>query len=128
MLPCAAARASVAVLMAAGLGCVSRARAEEPDRVLVVVNDNSALSLKIGEYYAQRRGVPRKNVCHLRTTASEEISRDIYDREIAGPVGAFLKKAGLMESIYYIATTAGVPLKIAGTRQMEDYASVDSEL
>ena len=128
MAPCAAARASLVVLMAAGLGCPSFARAGMPDRVVVVVNDNSALSLKIGEYYALRRGVPPRNVCHLRTTVSEEIPRDIFDREIAKPVGAFLKRAGLIESAYYIVTTAGVPLKIAGTRPMEDYASVDSEL
>src|ERR1700692_3396294 len=119
MVPCAAARACLAVLATAGLGCVSPARAEIPGaRVAVVVNDDSALSLKIGEYYAQRRGVPLKNVCHLRTTAAEEIPRDIFDREIAGPVGAFLRKAGLVESIYYIVTTAGVPLKITGTRHM----------
>ena len=127
MLPCAAARASLAVL-AVGLSCLSPARAATPDRVVVVVNDNSALSLKIGEYYAQRRGIPPKNVCHLRTTASEEIPRDIFDREIAEPIGAFLRKAGLVESVYYIVTTAGVPLKISGTRQTEDYAAVDSEL
>src|SRR6478672_9007695 len=129
MLPCAAARASLAVLVAAALACLSPARAETPGRVVVVVNDNSALSLKIGEYYARRRGVPAKNVCHLRTTASEQISREIFDQEIAAPLGAYLKKAGLIESVYYIVTTAGVPLKITGTRHMEgDYASVDSEL
>jgi uncharacterized protein (TIGR03790 family) len=129
MVPCAAARASLAILVIAGLGCLSPVRAETPGRVLLVVNDNSALSLKIGEYYAQRRAIPPKNVCHLRTNTSEEIPRDVFDREIAGPVGAFLRKAGLIESIYYIVTTAGVPLKIPGTRQMEgDYASVDSEL
>lgn len=129
MLLCAAARASLAVLVAAALACLCPARAETPGRVVVVVNDNSALSLKIGEYYARRRGVPAKNVCHLRTTASEQISREIFDQEIAAPLGAYLKKAGLIESVYYIVTTAGVPLKITGTRHMEgDYASVDSEL
>src|SRR5579862_2203903 len=129
MLPCAVERACMAVLVAAGMGCLSPARAETPNRVLVVVNDNSALSVKIGEYYAQRRGVPPNHVCHLRITDSEQISRDIFNREIAGPLGAFLRKAGLIESIYYIVTTAGVPLKITGTKGMGgDYASVDSEL
>jgi len=130
MMPCAAPRACLAVLVTAGLGCLGLARAEIPGaRVVLVVNDNSALSLKIGEYYAQRRAVPPRNVCHLRTTASEEIPRDIFDREIAGPVGVFLRKSGLVDSVYYLVTTAGVPLKITGTKHMEgDYASVDSEL
>jgi uncharacterized protein (TIGR03790 family) len=129
MSPRAAERACIAVLVTVALGCFAPARAETPARVVVVVNDNSALSLKIGEYYAQRRGVPPKNVCHLRTTASEQILREVFDREIAGPLGAFLQKAGLVESVYYIVTTAGVPLKITGTKGMEgDYAAVDSEL
>jgi uncharacterized protein (TIGR03790 family) len=100
-----------------------------PDRVLLVVNDNSPLSRNIGEYYARRRGVAAKNVCHLKTTADEEISREDYESQIAGRIGAFLRKEGLEESIYYIVTTAGVPLKIPGTDGLNGtWASVDSEL
>src|ERR1700680_3463962 len=130
MVSCAVARACLAVLVAAGLGCVSTVRAEIPGaRVVLVVNNNAALSLKIGEYYTQRRGVPLKNVCHLRTTASEEIPRDIFDREIAGPVGGFLRKSCLVETLSYIVTAAGVPLKITGAGHMEGhYSSVDSEV
>ena len=45
-------------------------------------------------------------------------------------MGAFLHKNGLQESIYYIVTTAGVPLKIsgAGDGMNSSAASVDSEL
>jgi len=100
-----------------------------PGRVLLVVNDNSPLSRAIGEYYARRRGVPPQNVCHIRTKPGEEISREDYDRQIARPIGIFLRKEGLEESIYYIVTTAGVPLKIPGTDGMNgSAASVDSEL
>src|ERR1700716_230245 len=70
------------------------------DRVLLIVNDNSPLSRQIGEYYARRRGVAPKNVCHIKTKLDEEISRDEYDRQIAGPIGVFLRKEGLEESIY----------------------------
>jgi uncharacterized protein (TIGR03790 family) len=127
-------RAAGTLLTAAVLACAPPACAQTGDRapahrVLIVVNDNSAISLKIGEYYAQRRGIPAENVCHLRTMASEAISRDTFDHEIAAPIGAFLMKGGLVESVYYIVTTAGVPLKIPGTKRMDgDYASVDSEL
>ncbi len=101
----------------------------QADRVLLVVNDNSPLSRQIGEYYARRRGVAPKNVCHIKTKLDEEISRDDYDRQIAGPIGTFLRKEGLEESIYYIVTTAGVPLKIPGSDGLGgNYASVDSEL
>src|SRR3984893_16369646 len=101
----------------------------QAERVLLVVNDNSPLSRQIGEYYARRRGVAAKNVCHIKTKLDEEISREDYDRQIAGPVGAFLRKEGLEESIYYIVTTAGVPLRVQGTDGLDGtIASVDSEL
>jgi len=100
------------------------------DRVLLVVNDNSPLSRDIGEYYARRRGIPRQNICHLKASIAEEITREDYNREIARPLGAFLRKNGLRESIYYIVTTAGVPLKISGAGDglKSTAASVDSEL
>ena len=101
----------------------------QAERVLLVVNDNSPLSRNIGEYYARRRGVAPKNVCHIKTKLDEEISREDYDRQIAGPIGTFLRKEGLEESIYYIVTTAGVPLRVAGTDGLGGtIASVDSEL
>lgn len=101
-----------------------------PAAILLVVNDNSPLSRNIGEYYARRRAVPLSNICHLKTSTAEEISREEYDRQIARPIGAFLRKMPLQESISYIVTTAGVPLKIGGSGEgmQSDAASVDSEL
>lgn len=104
--------------------------AQGPDNVLVVINDNSAVSRNIGEYYARRRNIPMRNICRLRATAKEEIARPEYNRDIAGPVAAFLRKGQLVESILYIVTTLGVPLKIAGrgSGMDVDNAAVDSEL
>ncbi len=121
----------VARMAALGLigALLARAGAPGPDRVLLVVNDNSALSRAIGEYYALRRGIPSRNICHLKTTTDESIARDVYTRQIERPVGDFLRKQGLEESIYYIATTAGVPLRIYGTDGLGGtFAAVDSEL
>jgi uncharacterized protein (TIGR03790 family) len=103
---------------------------QSPGTILLVVNDNSPLSRDIAEYYARRRGVPPQNICRIKASTAEEISREDYDRQIARPVGAFLSKYGLQESIYYIVTTAGVPLKIvgAGESMNSSSASVDSEL
>src|ERR1019366_8485532 len=70
-----------------------------------------------------------KNICHLKSTSQEEITRDEYDRQIARPIGDFLRKEELQESVYYIVTTAGVPLKITGTSGTNgNHAAVDSEL
>lgn len=103
----------------------------QPERVLVVVNERSALSKAIAGYYAARRAIPAKNICRIKTTEDEKIDRDVYNRDVAGGVADCLRKQGLIESIYYIVTTRGVPLIVNGeTRHGTDaeYASVDSEL
>jgi len=97
--------------------------------VLLVVNDASRLSRETGQYYASRRGVPPRNICHIRTAETEEVERARYDREIAGAIGACLTQKQLTEQILYIVTTGGIPLKIPGSDGMAgDSASVDSEL
>jgi uncharacterized protein (TIGR03790 family) len=128
MVPRAAPRVLPAALLLAVL-LTGRLTAAAPERVLVVVNDNSPVSRAIGEYYVQRRAVPLANVCHLKTTTDESIEREDYNREIARPIGQFLRQHGLRDSVYYIVTTAGVPLKIPGSGSMQGTAaSVDSEL
>jgi len=106
------------------------ALAQGPENVLVVVNDNSPVSREIAEYYARRRGVPMRNLCHLKTGTAENIARAAYDSEIAAPIAACLRENGLAESILYIVTTAGVPLRVPGpgSEMQTENASVDSEL
>ena len=103
--------------------------ASKPENVLVVVNGNSVLSRNIGDYYARRREIPSRNVCAIKAPDQETISRDEYNRLIAGGVGSCLKNRHLVEQILYIATTQGVPLRVKGTVGRDgDNASVDSEL
>ena len=117
------------MLLVLALGPVVRLCAQGPANVLVVINDNSSLSRNIGEYYALRREIPAKNLCHIRTAGEEYIQRPVYDKDIAGPIANCLRKNGLAEQILYIVTTAGVPLRIEGTDGMGgDTAAVDSEL
>jgi uncharacterized protein (TIGR03790 family) len=104
-------------------------RAQTPDSVLVVVNQSSELSRKIGEYYAERRRIPTANICRLQATTDEEISRGGFDGQISHPIQNYLRDHKLTEKILYIVTTAGVPLKIRGSGGLTgDAASVDSEL
>ena len=118
------------VLAVAGL-LASVVRAQGPENVLIVVNDNSALSRAIGEYYARKRAVPMRNICRLHVTTEENIPRADYNRDIAAPVAGFLRRSNLTESIYYVVLTAAVPLRIPvirGSGMTGDNASVDSEL
>jgi uncharacterized protein (TIGR03790 family) len=102
---------------------------QTPDNVLVVVNQASPLSKQIGEYYAARRHIPAVNICRIDTQPDEELARDVFDNQVAQPIGSYLRSHRLMEQILYIVTTAGVPLKIRGNLGLAgEAASVDSEL
>ncbi len=103
--------------------------AQDPGNVLVVVNDASLFSRRIGEYYVRKRSIPLANVCHLKVDIAEEISRDLYEKSIEAPIAACLAR-GLRERILYIATTLGLPLRIAGSglEYASTVAAVDSEL
>ncbi len=98
--------------------------------VLLVVNERSLISRRIGDYYIKKREIPLTQVCRLNMPPNEEISRETFEQSVQKPVTAFLKKNQLTERVLYIVTTLGVPLKIQGTMdQMQSEASsVDSEL
>lgn len=105
-------------------------QAQTGENVLLVVNKNVPLSRQIADYYRPRRSVPLKNVCTIDTTGEEEIQWKVYEEQIERPIGECLRKAQLVESVLYIVTTMGVPLKVdgPGARQFAERASVDSEL
>lgn len=102
-----------------------------PEQVLVVVNRESAVSQRIGQYYMHRRLIPQQNLVTLHVDPAEEISRENYRSQVEKPIAEYLKQHHLEEQILYIVTTLGVPLKIPGTpngQLSNDGASVDSEL
>jgi uncharacterized protein (TIGR03790 family) len=100
------------------------------ENVLVVVNQSSNVSRRIGEYYIHKRQVPLANLCRIKTTAAEEIPRAVYENEIERPIARFLRSHRLEEKILYIATSLGVPLKIRGEGEGmgTESAAIDSEL
>ena len=105
------------------------AAAQKPENVLLVVNDSSPLSRSVAEYYARKRAVPERNVCRIRVNPDELIDRAEYDKSVATPVAACLLQRRLRETVFYIVTTAGVPLRIRGSDGPGgDTAAVDSEL
>jgi uncharacterized protein (TIGR03790 family) len=110
--------------------------------VLVVVNGASPVSMAIGRYYAERRGVPEENLLALDlplvdpslvTPASEGISREVFEREVEAKVAAWLSAPGHADATEVIVTTQGVPLRVEDAAPGADYqarrtAAVDAEL
>ncbi|MBV9659342.1 MAG: TIGR03790 family protein [Verrucomicrobia bacterium] len=64
--------------------------ADDPENVAplaaVVYNEDDALSSELAFYYAEKRGIPRERLVALHCSGEEEISREEYDRTIAGPL------------------------------------------
>lgn len=50
---------------------VSPDNALRPEQLGIVINDNDALSVAVGNYYQQRRKVPAQNVVHLHFSANK---------------------------------------------------------
>lgn len=117
-------------LLTALLLAITAALAQTPDQVLVVVNTRSDISRQIGDYYMQKRGIPRANLCTITTAPVETVTRPVYASEVEKPIGAFLSSHSLAEKILYIVLTSGVPLRVSGggDQLKTDSASVDSEL
>ncbi|HYV94040.1 MAG TPA: TIGR03790 family protein [Chitinophagales bacterium] len=80
--------------------------------VAVIVNDSSQTSIDIGNYFAQQRNIPSQNIIHVTTTTQEEIdTAQLFD--LLSQVSNYLSANNLDDSINYIVTTKGVPLKVA---------------
>jgi uncharacterized protein (TIGR03790 family) len=101
------------------------------DDVAVIVNDNDAGSGQIAQYFAARRGIPERNILHIRTTADETITPEQFS-DLRAQVEAALLHDNLVASINYLVTTRGVPLRVlaGGSDYSPDWrsASVDAEL
>jgi uncharacterized protein (TIGR03790 family) len=116
-------------LSLAVFGTAGPAAAQSAANVLVIVNDASAASRRIGDYYTQKRVIPPANVIHVTAATTEEISRATYLTTLESPIIAALSRANLQDRILYIVLTKGVPLRITGTSGRSGMtASVDSEL
>src|SRR5581483_9852639 len=119
-------RAALAALMAS-LYAIS---AQTPANVLVVVNQSSEISRRIADYYTKKRAIPAENFCRLHVTDTEEIDWSTYSNQIEEPIAACLKQGKRQESILYVVTTLGVPLRVRGNgeNQATETCAVDSEL
>ncbi len=84
-----------------------------PQNVLIVVNDNSLESLELGQYYRQKRGIPEKNIFHVRTSPTNfNISTVAFTNEIRKPVLDYLAASGLSNQIDYIVFSRNIPYRV----------------
>ena len=78
--------------------------------VLVVVNRNDSDGRKVGQYYCQRRKIPKGNAIMVDVANLESISETDYRLRIEDPVRAAIKRS--KTRIDYVLLTKGVPIRI----------------
>src|SRR5258705_623954 len=85
--------------------------------VVILVNEALADSVSIGEYYASRRGIPKEQICRVRTTGQEICTWPQLRADILLPLRAFLESRpdGL-----YILPTYGIPVKTSEEKPEND--------
>lgn len=81
------------------------------DDVAVIVNSNSTISLEIGSYFKNARSIPAANMIYIAVDTSEEIDSTAFGI-LRQQVENHLVTNNLVNSINYLVTTKGVPLKI----------------
>ena len=127
------------------LGLLALSCSGEPHpEVLVLVNRESPISVAIGNAYAERRGIPARNILELSIPLTDgnlthpddaAISRSDYEALIRDPTARFLERTGRANEVTTLVTTLGIPLRVSGKRasvpmwlRETDAASVDAEL
>ena len=130
---------SVLALMAS-LGCTP----SPADRICILVNDASPVSLAIGEAYADARGIDHDRIVHLNIPVPdpalgdarhESIGREDFELLIRQPLENVFIERDWVDAIEIIVTTKGIPLRVDGPRVSRAFllrddttASVDAEL
>jgi uncharacterized protein (TIGR03790 family) len=94
---------------------------ESYDDVLLVINNNSAASRAIGDYYMARRGVSHVVRLTNVTTYYVEVSCSYAEQNIRQPIYNYIRQNGLEGKINYIVLTKDIPV-------LTDYYSLDSFL
>ena len=125
--PSATAIVAFGVVLAAV--SASPAFAQTAANVMVVINEASPESVRIGEYYVAKRDIPPENVTRLKTAVADELDRAAYEFSIERPISETLTRHATQDRIHYIVLTKGIPLRVRGTGGLDgSTASVDSEL
>ncbi|MAT38601.1 MAG: hypothetical protein CL946_03240 [Ectothiorhodospiraceae bacterium] len=77
----------------------------------VIINTNSETSVTIGEYFAAQRNIPDANLIYINVPAKETINGTEF-ADARQQIEDYLTTSGLADSLNYLVTTKGVPLRV----------------
>ena len=61
-------------------GVPGLARAQSAENVAVIINEFDQASVRVGDYYIQKRNVPAANVIRIKTSTEEIVDRSVLRR------------------------------------------------
>jgi uncharacterized protein (TIGR03790 family) len=94
--------------------------------VLVVINSSSGISDSVGSYFADIHNMPEQNIVRITAPTTEEID-SVQFENLRTQIESALISRNIQDSINYIVTTKGVPLKVKRWTPNAN-SSVESEL
>jgi uncharacterized protein (TIGR03790 family) len=93
--------------------------------VLLIVNDDSQISKDIGDYFVEKRNIPKINICNVSISTSETITGTIF-ADLRTQIENYITNNGLKTKLNFLVTTKGVPLRVSYGGNSR--ASVDADL
>ena len=131
------------IALIVGLAAIQGRAAGPGDSVVIVYNRNVKESKEIAEHYAERRGVPKRQIIGLSLPTGEDISRADYRRDLERPLWRFFESEKLFTTrrqtvnntnvnlvrsfwnvvqspIRYVVLSYGVPLRIQNDPSIEE--------
>lgn len=98
----------------------------------VIVNLNSPESIAIGNYFQAARNIPSQNMIYVTVPNTEVINDSVFN-VLRTQIEASILNSGIENTLNYLVTTKGVPLRRSGidclvNQGNGDCGSVDSEL
>ena len=102
--------------------CSQVSPALEPDEILVIANSEIPASVRVAQYYCQKRAVPVDNLVTwpLGENPQIQISRNDYNTKLAQPLRIRLSSEKYVKKIRCLLTTYGVPVIVGGRGQLEE--------
>jgi uncharacterized protein (TIGR03790 family) len=94
----------------------------------LIINTNSSVSQEIGEYFSSQRNIPESHIFRIDIPQSEEITENQF-QDYLSKVKSVISSRNLNDSLNYLVTTKGCPLKVLRFLNDSNFcnASVESE-
>ncbi len=94
-----------------------------PQNVLVVVNEASADSMALGNYYRETRGIPPFNVFGIDVDVTNNMNTVTFSNQVRNPILAYIADAGLSNQIDYIVFSRDIPYRVYDGPFSDDHHS-----